>query len=256
MHQRGVLAKGSAFLRSSLFWMVFAGSTVLYGGTLWLLALAPYERRFPVILTWSRLNIWVLEKVCGVRYRVEGRENLPRDRAAIAVANHQSTWETLVFSFLLPPQVWVLKKQLLRIPFFGWGLAMAKPIAIDRSAGKSARQQVIDMGRERLREGLWVVIFPEGTRVRPGEIKRFKPGAAILAEATGYPIVPIAHNAGLLWPRHQFIKYPGEITVRIGPMIDPAGLNRDEINAKLESWIRRQMDELNDGAVTPRPASR
>ncbi len=240
----GRLEKTSAFLRSSLFWLVFAGSTVLYGATLWMLALFPYERRFRIILTWSRLNVWVLEKVCGVRYRVEGRENLPKDRAAIAVGNHQSTWETLALSFILPPQVWVLKKQLLRIPFFGWGLAMSKPIAIDRSAGKSARQQVIEKGRERLQEGLWVVIFPEGTRVHPGEVRRFKPGAAILAEATGYPIVPIAHNAGLFWPRHQFIKYPGEITVSIGPPIDPAGLDREEIGARVETWIRRRMDEL------------
>ena len=240
---RSVMREAFVLLRSTVFWVFFAGSTVLYGASLWLLAPLPYRRRFAVILTWSRLNVWVLEKVCGVSYCVEGRHNLP-EGAAIAVANHQSTWETLALSFILPPQSWVLKKQLMRIPFFGWGLAMAKPIAIDRSSGQSAREQVIEQGTARLREGLWVVIFPEGTRVAPGEVKRFKPGGAILAEASGYPVVPIAHNAGLLWPRHQFRKYPGRITVRIGPAIDPAGLSRDEINRRAETWIRRQLRDL------------
>ncbi len=233
-----------ALLRSCIFWLVFASSTILWGGTLWIFALFPHRIRFAIIVTWSKLNTLALDKICGVNYQVEGRENLP-DGPAIVLSNHQSTWETLSLAFLVPPQVWVLKKELLKIPFFGWGLAMSSPIAIDRNAGINAREQVVEQGHKRLDSGLWVIIFPEGTRVDPGVHRRFKPGGAILASRSGYPVVPIAHNAGLFWPRHQFIKYPGTITVRIGPTIPSKNRQPDQINAEAETWIRKQLTEIS-----------
>lgn len=233
-----------AFLRSCIFWLVFAVSTVLWGGSLWIFALFSHRVRFAIIVTWSKLNTWALDKICGVSYQVEGQENLP-DGPAIVLSNHQSTWETLALAFIVPPQVWVLKKQLLKIPFFGWGLAVSSPIAIDRNAGINAREQVVDQGQKRLDAGLWVIIFPEGTRVDPGVERRFKPGGAILASRSGYPVVPIAHNAGLFWPRHQFIKFPGKITVRIGPTIYTENKTADAINEATETWIRQQLAEIS-----------
>lgn len=138
---------------------------------------------------------------------------------------------------IFPPQTWVLKRNLLLIPFFGWGLAMTRPIAIDRSAGKKALKQVINQGTERLRRGLWVVIFPEGTRTAPGQQKRYAIGGAMLAQKSGFPVVPVCHNAGEFWPKQGFIKRPGDITLVIGEAFDPAGMKAAEINSKVEEWI-------------------
>lgn len=232
------------FLRAVLFWVVFAPSTIVFSLFAIFLRVLPENRRYSLIVNWNRLNILALKVICGLDYRVEGMENLP-DGAAIALAKHQSTWETLALAFILPPQVWVLKNDLLRIPFFGWGLAVLKPIAIDRSAGTSALEQVIEQGRERLESGLWVVIYPEGTRSMPGKKRRYKRGGSVLAAETGYPVVPIAHNAGHFWPKNQFIKFPGTITVRIGQPIETSGLKAEEINTLAENWIEEQMIELD-----------
>lgn len=232
-----------AFIRSCVWWVIFFCSTIIYPVIAPLLIVLPFDLRYRTITTWGRLNIQTLRWICGVRYRVEGRENLP-DSAAIVLSNHQSTWETLAYSFIFPPQVWVLKKSLLMVPFFGWGLAVLRPIAIDRGAGASAMEQVVKQGRDRLDKGIWVVVFPEGTRVAPGKKRRYKMGGAVLAAATGYPVVPVAHNAGLLWPRHQFIKWPGEVTVTIGPQIKAEGLSADEINQQAEAWIEARKAEL------------
>ncbi len=231
-------------LRSVAFWAMLAASTVSFGLLLLPAAVLPVRARFALAATWARLNIGALRLLCGVDYRVEGREHLPGG-AAIVLAKHQSSWETLAFPFLLPPQVFVLKRELLRIPFFGWGLALVQNIAIDRRAGRSAVQQVVEQGRDRLARGRWVVVFPEGTRVAPGQKRRYKMGGAILAAETGYPVVPVAHNAGHFWPRHRFIKRPGCITVRIGPPIDPRDRSPAEINAAAEAWIEAQMPELD-----------
>jgi len=237
-----------AFLRSVIWWILGFITTVIYAILAQFLIVLPLRLRYRIITTWGRFNIWTLRWICGVRYRVEGRENLP-DSAAILLSNHQSTWETLAYTFIFPPQIWVLKKSLLRLPFFGWGIAVLKPIAIDRSAGSTAVEQVVEQGRERLKSGFWVVLFPEGTRVAPGKKKRYKMGGAILAAETGYPVVPVAHNAGYFWPRHTFIKWPGEIIVRIGPVIETSGLSAAVINKKAETWIREHLpDEESDNA--------
>lgn len=146
----------------------------------------------------------------------------------------------------LPPVRWVLKKELLKIPFFGWGLALMEPIAIDRSSGRKAVTQLVEQGRAMLKNGYWVVVFPEGTRAKPGEVKRYKAGGARLAVETGFPVVPVAHNAGEFWPRHSFIKWPGRIKVCIGPVINPDGKTADEVNKEAETWIENKMKEISD----------
>ena len=235
-------------IRAMLFWIIFLISTIVISLFALVLRLFPEYWRYTLLVSWNRLNIWSLKVICGLNYRVEGLENLPTG-SAVALVKHQSAWETIALAFILPPQVWVLKKELLRIPFFGWGIAVLNPIAIDRGAGASALDQVVEQGRERLKKGLWVVIYPEGTRSKPGKKRRYKRGGSVLAVETGFPVVPIAHNAGHFWPKNQFIKLPGTITVRIGPVIEVQGKGAKEINIQAEEWIERQMVELDaDGA--------
>ena len=235
-------------LRALLFWGVFATSTIVFSLFAIGLRLLPEQRRYPLLVNWNRLNIWSLNVICGLDYRVEGLENLPTG-SAIALAKHQSAWETIALAFILPPQVWVLKKELLRMPFFGWGIAVLNPIAIDRGAGASALDQVVEQGRKRLEKGLWIVIYPEGTRSMAGKKRRYKRGGSVLATETGFPVVPIAHNAGHFWPKNQFIKLPGTITVRIGPVIVAKGMGAKEVNILAEEWIEGQMVELDADGV-------
>ena len=231
------------WLRSGLFALAQLLVTPPYA----LIALAtfplPRMWRYRIISGWSRLNIWLARALLGIDWRVEGREHLP-DRPAVILAKHQSAWETMAFQLIFPPQVLVLKRELLWIPFFGWGLALMSPIAIDRSRGVAALRAVARRGRERLAQGFWVVIFPEGTRVRPGERRAYQLGGAWLATAAGAPVVPVAHNAGLFWPRNAFLKRPGTITVRIGPCIDAASRDAKAVNQLAEAWIEEQQKAL------------
>lgn len=230
-------------LRSGLFALVLVLLTPPYA----LLALAtfplPPMTRYWVISGWSRLVLLLAKSILKIDCRVEGRENLPL-RPSVILSKHQSAWETLAFQQIFPPQVHVLKRELLWIPFFGWGLALMSPIAIDRSRGVSALRSIARRGRERLAQGFWVVVFPEGTRVAPGERRDYQLGGAWLAAASGAPIVPVAHNAGLLWPRNAFIKRPGTVTVRIGPPIDTANRDPKALNALAETWIEEQQKAL------------
>ena len=184
--------------------------------------------------------LFLLWHLCGLRYRIIGRENIPAT-PSIILSKHQSAWETLAFQEIFPPQVWVLKKELLRIPFFGWGLAMTSPIAIDRSARKKALEQIVEQGKDRLKQGFWIVIFPEGTRIPPGQRGKYRIGGAWLATHTNVPVVPVAHNAGEFWGKNSFVKRPGTITVSIGQPIDPTGMEAGELNAQVEAWIETEM---------------
>ena len=184
--------------------------------------------------------LFLLRHLCGIRYQILGAENIPKT-PSIVLSKHQSAWETLAFQKIFPPQVWVLKKELLLIPFFGWGLAMTSPIAIDRKSGKKALEQIVEQGRERLKQGFWIVIFPEGTRIPPGKRGKYRIGGAWLATHTNVPVVPVAHNAGEFWGRNSFIKMPGTITVSIGKPIDPTGMEAGELNEKVEAWIENEM---------------
>lgn len=232
------------FLRSALFALALVIVTPPYA----LIALAsfplPRMARYRLISAWSRMILWLAWLLCGIRWKIEGRKHLP-DEPAVILSQHQSAWETLAFQEIFPPQVMVLKRELLWIPFFGWGLALMSPIAIDRGRGLSALRQMARRGRVRLEQGFWVVVFPEGTRVRPGARRRYQLGGAWLAAHAGAQVVPVAHNAGRFWPRNSFLKYPGRVTVRIGPPIDSRGRKPEEINAMAEEWIETQQKSLD-----------
>ncbi len=227
--------------------LVFAAALLLITPPYALFALAtfplPAQMRFRLISGWSRAVIALAQVVLGIRYRVEGLEHLP-SQPAIILAKHQSAWETLAFQVIFPPQVLVLKRELLWIPFFGWGLALMSPISIDRSKGTSALKRMLAQGRERLSQGFWIAIFPEGTRVAPGTRGEYRVGGAWLAVKTGALVVPVAHNAGLFWRRNAFIKRPGTVTVLIGEPISPEGLTPEALNAQVEEWIESRMPAL------------
>ena len=231
------------FVRSSLFWAVFLLSTILFAFTALFLFPFPFKVRYNFLIQWARLNLAWLWITCRLKGEVQGLEHIPA-RPGVVLAKHQSTWETLALQRIFPMQAWVLKQELLRIPFFGWGLALLRPIAIDRKAGRQAVEQVVEQGTVCLAEGRWVVIFPEGTRIAPGERGRYRIGGALLAERAGVPVVPMAHNAGEFWPRHGFIKHPGTITVRLGPVIEPEGKTAQEILRQAEDWIESTMAEI------------
>jgi len=230
-------------LRSLLFMAALLVITPPYA----LLALATFPlpplARYRVISGWSRAVLFLTRLLLGIEWKVEGHENLPA-RPAVILSKHQSAWETIAFQHIFPPQVYILKRELLWIPFFGWGLALMSPIAIDRSRGFAALRSIARRGRKRLEQGFWVVIFPEGTRVAPGERRAYHLGGAWLAAASGAPIVPVAHNAGRLWPRNAFIKRPGTVTVRIGPPIESRDRDPKMLNDLAETWIEEQQKAL------------
>ncbi len=234
-----------ALLRSVLFEAVRAVLTIVFAAFSLLTFPFDARTRYRVITAWSHLIIASARLICGVRYQLVGGQNLPSG-PCIVLSKHQSAWETLAYQILLPPQVWVLKRELLRVPFFGWGLAMMNPIAIDRGSATRALRQMLEQGRDRLAAGWWIVMFPEGTRIAPGARGRYHPGGAWLATQTGTTVVPVAHNAGTLWGRNAFVKYPGIITVSVGPAIDPAGLAPDALNRKVEDWIETEVARLGN----------
>jgi len=204
----------------------------------------PYRMRYRLITSWTHFNLWCLKYVCGLDYEVHGRENIPTG-PAVVMSKHQSAWETMALQKFFSPQVWVLKRELLYLPFFGWSLALLRPIAINRSAGTEAIRQLVEQGTERLQSGAWVVVFPEGTRIAPGQRGKYRAGGALLAEKAGYPVIPVAHNAGEFWGRKQWIKWPGTIQVRIGRPIDPKGSSAAKIRDQVEEWIENQMLEIS-----------
>lgn len=213
-----------------------------------LLGMASYplraHTRYRIITRWTDIVMWGVKWITGIRYQVRGRENLPAEPSVI-LCKHQSAWETMALQHIFPPVAFVLKRELLRVPFFGWGLARMPIVSIDRNAGMSALEQLEKQGRALLAEGFWVVVFPEGTRVAPGRTARYKGGGALLASRAGVKVVPVAHNAGEFWPRNAFVKRPGLITVSIGPSIDARGLSADEINRRTEAWIEGEMRRIS-----------
>ncbi len=232
-------------LRALAWWVPFTLSVTVYGLIVSASVVFPMSYRHAIVRSWTHLNLGALRLLCGLRYRVHFEAPLPSGGAVI-FCKHQSTWETMALNVVLAPTqlVWVLKRELLRIPLFGWGLAAMNSIAIDRGAGREAVQQMVEQGSERLARGMWVVVFPEGTRVRPGARVRYKLGGAVLAQSSGAPVVPIAHNAGEYWPRHSLIKWPGEIQMHVGPAIETRGKTVKEINTEAEAWIESRMAEI------------
>ena len=231
------------FIRSLIFFLLQLVITPLYA----LIAIFTFPfhplTRYRIITGWALIMLWLLRVLCGIRMEVRGAGNIPK-QPCIVLCKHQSAWETIALQKVFPPQVWVLKRELLWLPFFGWGLAMTSPIAIRRSEGREAIRQLLRQGKERLEQGFCVVIFPEGTRIPYGQRGKYKSGGALLGASSGAPVVPVAHNAGRLWGRKSFLKHPGVITMSIGAPIDPAGLKAEEINRRVEEWIETEIARL------------
>ena len=244
-------------LRSLLFALYQLILTPIYATLVLLLFWLPALPRFRFITGWCLLNLVGARLICGIRHRVIGAENIPpRADPHLVMSKHSSTWETLSLNFLFPPLAFVAKKELLSIPFFGWAFTLASPITIDRKAGHDAMTQLVTQGRERLRQGFWIVVYPEGTRIRAGTRAHYKSGGARLAIALGIPIVPVAHNAGYLWPKGVLGKRPGTVTVSIGPPIRPEGDDMQRLIAEVESWIENEVARLGNPLDERRSARR
>ncbi len=232
-------------IRSLLYLIGMAILTFVFGTLCLFTILVPYKLRYKFIISWSATNLWWLRVTCGLKHTVVGKENIP-DYPCIVMANHQSTWETMAIGTVFPPLTWVVKRELLFIPIFGWGLALTHPIALNRSAGRKAVDQLVEQGKQKLHRGHWVLIFPEGTRTPPGIKRKFKIGGAMLAAESGAPIVPVAHNSGNYWARKQLTKYPGTINMVIGPVIESRGKSAEEINQEVFAWISAQRNALEN----------
>jgi len=239
-----LITKLFLILRSAIYWLLSIFVLIIVVSGILLAFPFSISTRYKIGSQWAKFNVWLLKVLCGLRYEITGRENIPKE-AAIILCNHQSTWETYALQAIFPEQTWALKKELMRVPVFGWGVAMIKPIAIDRSAGRKAVEQLVEQGKQKLDEGRCVVIFPEGTRVEPGDTKRYKLGGAILASNVKQPIIPVSHNAGRLWPRHSFIKWPGIIQVHIGEAINGFGREPKEIIKEVQEWIEAEYKKMN-----------
>ena len=234
--------RSTLFMAYAIVWSVLTAPLVVIAA---LLLRGLWGYRFGKL--W-RLGIqFGVENILGIRPQVIGLENMPKEPCVI-LSKHQSAWETMTLQDLVPAGaycVFVLKKELLRVPLVGWGLAAMKMISIDRAAGKDALDQVATQGRERLQQGFYVILFPEGTRVAPGHKKRYKPGGAYLATRVGCKVVPVAHDAGELWPRQAFLKTPGTVTMSIGPAFDATGMTEAEVNQRAEAWIEDEMHRIS-----------
>ncbi len=200
--------------------------------------------RYRIISVWARLMMLALDHLCGIKFRVIGAENIPSEPCVI-LSKHQSAWETFAFQLIFPPQVYVIKRELLWIPFFGWGLAMCSPIAINRGAGPRAARQMLSQGKDRLARGFCVIVYPEGTRVAPGTRGKYQSSGSAIAVHAQVPVLPVAHNAGRCWRRNAFLKLPGTITVSIGPPLNTTGRKADALTREVETWIENEMQQID-----------
>ena len=233
-------------LRGLLFTKLLVFNTII--GSLWAVVLWPLPHRiayFFAVRCWAVANLWLLRVLCGVSWELSGQENLP-DRPSVVLMKHSSAFETIAQALLFPSQTWLLKRELLFLPVFGWGLAAMRCVGVDRAGGGRAIRAVVRGGKARIEEGLWVIVFPEGTRVAPGEVGTYAPGGAMIASAAGCPVVPVAHNAGDHWPRRSSMKTPGTIRVVIGEPIDPRGSGAREITLRAQQWIEKEVCRLRD----------
>jgi 1-acyl-sn-glycerol-3-phosphate acyltransferase len=234
---------------SILYTTILFLDSLVFGFVIVVLGWLPFRQRYGLARTWARTNIELARILCGLDWTVEGREHIPREGAHVTMWKHTSTWETMAQMIVFPPQAWVLKREILWIPLVGWATWLMKCIAIDRGSGHRAVNQVLDQGRDRLAAGIWVLIFPEGTRMAPGETRKYGVSGALLASQAGVKLVPVAHNAGDFWPRRGLVKKPGLIRVRVGPPIEAAGRDPRELNSEVQLWIEGTMRTL----MTARP---
>lgn len=247
MKQQNTLLQCNKFrlyLGSSLLFIgIFSSATV---AGIFILISTPFSFSFSyeISVIWCQFVLWMAKIFCGVNYQVEGLENIDVNQPAIVLCNHQSAWETLALRCIFPTQVVLLKRSLVWLPLWGWALGSLKSIAIDRDNQRAALRILLEKGSLYLTQGLWVIVFPEGTRTAAGEIRKFSAGGAMLAQKSGYPVIPVAHNAGDFWPRYSFLKYPGTITVKIGPVIESKGRKAADLNAEAETWIGQAIREI------------
>jgi len=233
-------------LRSILFQLYFFISVSLFALSIAISFPLPFRFRFALARAWGKSMLWAGRRMCGLEYVVEGAENIP-DEASVVMIKHSTVFETYAQLVFFPAQTWVLKRELQWIPFFGWGLAAMKPIAIDRGSGHTAVRQVIEQGKQKLADGVWVSIFPEGTRMPPGQTRKYGISGAALAKEAGVRIVPVAHNAGDLWARRGLRKRPGLIRFCIGPPIDASTRPPRETSLIVQDWIESKMGEISVG---------
>ena len=231
------------YLRSTAFFLLGIVNTFLFGMFVLPLSFIYFPAGYESARLWGVATLWLSTHVLGIKYNVHGAENIPA-HPCVAMAKHQSAWETVFILTRIPRAVWIIKRELQWLPIIGWVLYALKSIAIDRKSGKRAVEQIEEQGRDRIAQGLWVSIFPEGTRIAPGKRGRYGIGGAWLAARTGTPILPIAHNAGECWRRYAFLKYPGRVTVSIGPLIHTAGREPAAVIADVENWIETEMGKL------------
>lgn len=227
-------------LLSLLFFILYNLIGIIH--SLLSLAVAPFqnfEQRYWFVNLWSRATMWLLQRLNGIDIEVEGLEHIPKDRPVVVMCNHQSQWETFYLQLLISPQATILKRELLWVPFFGWALALLKPIAIDRSKGSQALKTLLRVGQERLDEGISVVIYPEGTRQPAGTIGNFNVGGAMLAARAGVEVLPMAHNSGDCWAGRSLLRRPGSIRLRIGEPLAVAGKSPKQITAEAKAWIQQ-----------------
>ncbi|MFS6938597.1 lysophospholipid acyltransferase family protein [Neisseria animaloris] len=233
------------YIRNLIYWLILVLITPPMFTVIIPAALIPKGANH-VGRAWALLLMWMLKHIIGLKYRVVGAENIP-DRPSIICSKHQSGWETLAFQEIFPLHVFVAKKELFKLPFFGWGLKLAKTIGIDRSNRTQANRQLMEQGLARKKEGFWITIFPEGTRLPPGTRGKYKLGAARIAKMFEMDLVPVALNSGEFWPRNSFLKYPGEITIVIGKPVAHSSGTPEELMAQCENWIESQQEKI-DGA--------
>jgi len=245
-------------LRSILFQLAISVFTVVFVSVLLLLFWLPLYRRHLLSRFWVKVAMAMVRHILGIRYTLAGAEHLP-EGGFVILCKHQSAWETIALQEIFPGAVFVMKRELYWVPFFGWGLALMPMIAINRSAGKDALNSVTRQGERRLQAGYRVVVFPEGTRVKPGLQRRYKIGGAYLAVHSGFPVVPVAVNSGEVWGRNALFKKPGNVIVHVGPSIDPKGLTAEEVNRRTEAWIEGEMRIISPHLYredAPPPATR
>lgn len=236
-----------SWIGSSVFFVYYACSTVIFGVLAPLAVLLPKNARQPVLNLHNKGLLCAFRVLCGVKVEFVGLENINKHQPVVLVANHQSEWETYALQVLMAPVSTVLKKELLSVPFFGWGLRVVKPIAIDRSQRTNALKQIMSQGKDRLEDGRSVLIFPEGTRTSPKDEQAFNKGAAMLATSANVSILPIVHNAGYVWPGKRWRKFPGSIRVVVGPVIESEGKKTAVLHEEMSAWMRAEMSKLPKG---------
>jgi len=244
MKKNSIFYQLNLLLRSSIFSLLMLIATIVHSFICLAAFPFPLRYRYKLVTVYTSAILWLLKIICHIDYHVEGLENIPKNRSGIVLSKHQSTWETFFLQGLFHQAAIILKRELLWVPFFGWGLATIDPIAINRSNTNSAMHQIINKGRKCLAAGRWILVFPEGTRMPPGQVGKYRIGGARLATATGYPVIPVAHNAGHFWPKRSFIKTPGTIRVVIGPLIETQDRAAEDVLAQAKNWIEGTMTHL------------